>query len=433
LVACGESKKHETTVITDQHPLAPSLDAALDMGSPDSAMPDATPDSAIPDATPDSARPAAMIPAFDAPEPFDLRLSEGLAIQPSVALDDQGQFGLAWCGMTEMDLGIWFGLFREPGEAMVEPYVLSTTNVGIQNEPKLCALANGGYAAVWSMDDQVGPTNLQIRYRIIAADGRPMDESDRRIGSDEQGNHWLPSIACDASGGFIIAGTRSEANMTFGVFAQRFDGAGEPLSEAITLNEVAEGGQVFPSIALDAEGRALVAWEDRPPMGQSRIRGRWLDAAGAPVTGAFTISAAGAAFTRPEVSIEAATGAAVVAGVADQQRARYYAVPSIGTTASAIEAPPEPIAYLPTLSNAAQRGHVVFYLAGVRQNVNARLAVLNPENEFTMGTTLDVGGLPPYPPTVDYRDGRVGVFWTVRAEGNSFFLRGTIFGPPARE
>ena len=44
--------------------------------------------------------------------------------------------------------------------------------------------------------------------------------------------------------------------------------------------------------------------------------------------------------------------------------------------------------------------------------------------------TLDMGALPPYALSIDYRDGRLGVLWTQRLQGNQFFLKAALMQTP---
>ena len=77
-----------------------------------------------------------------------------IAIQPSVAFGEDGGLGLAWCGMTDDNLGIFFVVYG-PETPMGEPVVANTTEEGIKMS-SVCRLKGGGY---------VSPVSRQPRGR----------------------------------------------------------------------------------------------------------------------------------------------------------------------------------------------------------------------------------------------------------------------------
>ena len=178
LALAGCMAERDLSIIPTVDAQLQRFDAVIQPDALADAEADATRDLAAPDAEPDATPPPQFaLPRFDMRSVIDLNAAIGWAIQPSVALGVTTGFGLAWCGMSDEDLGIWFGTWTNDGSIEREPYLLSTANEGIQNEPRACALAGGGYAVTWSMDSRMEPTNLQVRYRLIGADGQPVGQS----------------------------------------------------------------------------------------------------------------------------------------------------------------------------------------------------------------------------------------------------------------
>ena len=409
--------------------LGPQLDFLVDSAQ---AQPDAiqTQPDAVQDAQVDSAAPVEAIPAFHSPRTYDLMLSDSLAIQPSLAWGLSHQVAISWCGMTAEDLGIWFGVWSANGEAVVEPFILSTTNAGIQNEPKACALAGGGYVVVWSMDSRMAPTNLQVRYRRIDANGQPLDENDIRIGSDEPGNHWLPQVACDPAGGFTIVGVASEPNNTFGVFAQHFDAMGSPTHDKLIVNTQADGGQVYPAVATDGQGRTLVVWEEQPAdMSPAYLQGRWLTSTGETLSDVFVVGQDTVSLTKPLVALDPSGETGVISGLSDNRKAVYYRIEAVATDPSQLVAPAEDISHSVALASAPGQGMALMYFSGVGSGVSVKAGVLSPAYEFSEMTTLNTGAVPPYAPSINVRNGRLAAIWTERFGERSFFLRLALFGP----
>src|SRR5438477_573455 len=69
------------------------------------------------------------------------------------------------------------------------------------------------------------------------------------------------AVAMDAAGDFVVAWS-SYVNpaSSWGIFAQRFDAAGNPRGAEFRANTQDPNQQVIPSIAMDASGDFVIAW-----------------------------------------------------------------------------------------------------------------------------------------------------------------------------
>jgi hypothetical protein len=419
----------EDDVSDPMEPIILPGDAMIDAAVIDAGVPDlAVLDAAMPDALPPL--------ILGEPAIIDLEDLPPISIQPSVALGPDGEIAVAWCGSVEEDLGIWFTLLNPDGSVRVDTFALETTSMGIQNEPDVCALPGGGYAVIWSMDAQeAGPAgqNLYIRYRVVGADGQPITESDVEL-TTTPGNHWLTEVACDPSGGFMVVGTGPEENMTFGVFAQRFDANGEALSEAVTLNVDPDGTQVFPSVDIGPDGAAVVAWEDQTGFGTDtvikQVVSRRIEAGEAgPNTPRVVLTDPSEEAGRPDVSIDPLTGDALISVTLDQQRIGLYRLPANGGPPAPIQ-PPAAVSYYGALTALGDGRHGMLYLSGVGQNVTARVVIIGTDGIVDGPVDLASGNLPPYPTTTDARAGRMVSAWTERTDGNGFRIRLALFENP---
>jgi hypothetical protein len=69
------------------------------------------------------------------------------------------------------------------------------------------------------------------------------------------------ALDADARGGLVLAWqSRRQDNMTYGIYAQRFDATGQPVGSEVKVNVFEDGPQTQPAVALDADG-AWIAWE----------------------------------------------------------------------------------------------------------------------------------------------------------------------------
>ena len=415
-----------------------SESSAVDMGAIDAAQIDmSSVDAAV---SMDAMEPDATIPmplTLDDPTVIDLPNLPPLSIQPSVALGADGEIAVSWCGSEAEDLGIWFSLLNPDGSVRVEPYQLETTSVGIQNEPDICPLPGGGYAVAWSMDAQevnADGQNLYLRYRVVGADGQPSSATDLEVSAPHPGNRWLAEIACDPAGGFVIAGTGSEPNMTFGAFAQRFDVNGNPSGAAIPLNAEPEGAQTFPSVAVGPDGTTVIAWENQTGFGTDRITKeivlrRFENTDLAIGTEEIIITDPDVEAARPEVSIDPVSGNILVGATIDQRRLGLYSLSADDETVNVIEGP-EGINYYPAISPIGDGRFAMLSLNGFASDVTVRATILGPEGNIEEMADLTTGALPPYPTTAHASDGRLVVGWTERTTGNGYRIRLAVFGQP---
>jgi hypothetical protein len=95
-----------------------------------------------------------------------------------------------------------------------------------------------------------------------------------------------PAVAADPAGNFLVAWDSSEEDgSASGVFARRYDPSGAPRGTAFLVNTFTPGGQHSPAVAMDAAGRAVVAWAGVGALdgGNGGIYARRYDADGQPL------------------------------------------------------------------------------------------------------------------------------------------------------
>src|SRR5262245_42357467 len=80
---------------------------------------------------------------------------------------------------------------------------VSTTDVFTPDEnPQITALADGSFAVTWmSLDNG---SDYDIRGRVFAADGTPVNGSDFRVSTTNASNQKTPQITALTDGGFAV-------------------------------------------------------------------------------------------------------------------------------------------------------------------------------------------------------------------------------------
>ena len=216
---------------------------------------------------------------------------------------------------------------------VAEEFPINDTTSGHQYAPSIAMSADGSFVVVWGD----GPS-----YTIR---GRRFDRSGSPAGSDRELGGWALSavVAADADGDFVVAWS---GGFYYGLYHRRFNrdgsangpaifltdndaywhdvamapdgdyvvvwadfqnniltersaapssGAGEwdyaSLHEAVQTVQDADAGGGYPTVAMDAQGRSVVAWtRSYSASGIDEIRARRFDRAGNPVGASFVVS-----------------------------------------------------------------------------------------------------------------------------------------------
>ena len=75
------------------------------------------------------------------------------------------------------------------------------------------------------------------------------------------GDQQLPAAAGDAAGNSVIAwDSFGQDGSLSGIYARRLDSAGNPLGAEFRVNTRTDNRQTNPAVAMNADGRFVVAW-----------------------------------------------------------------------------------------------------------------------------------------------------------------------------
>ena len=113
----------------------------------------------------------------------------------------------------------------------------------------------------WQSFGQDGSSHGVFARRFSSA-GAPL-ASEFQVNTSTTNIQRGPSVAADAGGHFVVAWQDSARDGSgYGVFARRFSSAGAPLAGEFQVNTYTAGDQLDPSVAADGDGHFVVAWQD---------------------------------------------------------------------------------------------------------------------------------------------------------------------------
>ncbi|WP_198157066.1 PKD domain-containing protein, partial [Aquincola tertiaricarbonis] len=143
-------------------------------------------------------------------------------------------------------------------EVQVNSYTLNT-----QNQPAVSGLADGGYVVAWTSGHDGSGSGVYAQ-RFNAA-GQPAG-GEFRVNTTITSTQNMPTVLGLADGSFVVAYESDYSNATAGytydVLGQRFAADGTPLGAEFTLNSNVNGSQVQPQLASLAGGGFVAAWTD---------------------------------------------------------------------------------------------------------------------------------------------------------------------------
>jgi len=163
--------------------------------------------------------------------------------------------------------------------AETDPYYVNTITSQSQDDLTITALASGGFVAIWM-------TGFNVKAQLF-------DRHGAKLGGEftaAAGTTADPNVVGLASGGFVVAWTDFEGGVN-GIWANRFDAAGNPLGGQFLISDDASGRPSQPSFAALSSGGFVATWtaQDQPSTSQG-IKGQIFDAQGVKVGGEFLVN-----------------------------------------------------------------------------------------------------------------------------------------------
>ena len=265
--------------------------------------------------------------------------------EPSVAMDPNGNFVIAWTSDLQdgSGLGVYAQRYNSAGVAQGGQIQLHTTTASDQEVPMLAMDASGNFVAVWQ-------TNLQDGSGYGIA-GQRFNASGVKQGSEfivnvtTAGDQWLDSLAMDASGDFVVTYSGALDGSGDGVFMRRYAANGTALSGEVRVNTTTANNQNWSSIGMAADGTFVIAWDSNLQDGTlGGIYAQRFDAAGVAQGSEFRVNTTTAGDQgRPVVSLDgggtsaspgSARGRTDQAGVSTSRTTAPTALPSAARPAS---------------------------------------------------------------------------------------------------
>lgn len=180
---------------------------------------------------------------------------------PSITSLSDGGYIITWQSFHRyIHFGIYAQRYDSTGAPVGTETLINTTTVNYQVSPSITSLSDGGYVIVWSSDNQDGDN-----YGIYA---QRYDSAGNAVGGETLVNtyttsdQWRASITSLGDGGYVVTWTSNggQDGDGSGIYAQRYDSAGNAVSGETLVNTHTTNDQWEPSITSLSDGGYVITW-----------------------------------------------------------------------------------------------------------------------------------------------------------------------------
>lgn len=188
------------------------------------------------------------------------RVLDPSSARPAVVFTTAGDWVVAWAGQTASAAGadLYVRRFSADGTPLGEPVRAHRTRRGEQLSPALAAGPQGGFVVAWQ-SDHAG--DADVYWQAFDAEGDFLGPL-RRANSAVAGIQERPALAIDPDGDMLVAwASRGAPPDQEGIFARRYNADRLPLTGGFRVNQRDFGTQRGPSVASDADGDFVIAFE----------------------------------------------------------------------------------------------------------------------------------------------------------------------------
>jgi hypothetical protein len=210
----------------------------------------------------------------------------------SVAMDADGDFVVTWSsnGQDGSGWGVYAQRYNAAGEALGNEFRVNTITSNSQQFSTVAMDADGDFVVTWSSNGQDGSGWGVYAQRYNAVGEAIGDQF--RVNSYTSGSQEFSTVAMDADGDFAVTwSSNSQDGSGWGVYAQRYNAAGQALGDAFRVNSYTSGSQIYSKVAMDADGDFVVIWNSAGQDGSSYgVYAQRYSAAGEVLGGEFKVN-----------------------------------------------------------------------------------------------------------------------------------------------
>ncbi len=197
--------------------------------------------------------------------------------KPAVAMNSNGQFIVAWFAVgTEDSAGVFAQRYNSDGTPNGSNFLVNTFLTSSQKEPSVAMDNNGNFVISWESKTQEGEANyygvFAQRYNSSGAPQIPTGCGDTipvcdtntgefLVNTSTTGNQKNSAVGMDSTGNFVITWEGvATGDTSGGIFAQKYYSDGSPNGSNFLVNTYTGSTQTSPSVSMNSSGVFVIAW-----------------------------------------------------------------------------------------------------------------------------------------------------------------------------
>ncbi len=184
-------------------------------------------------------------------------------LNPTVAMDDAGNFVIAWQSNTQDgdNYGVYAQRYDSSGVAQGSEFLVNTTTVDYQGSPGIAMSSSGEFVIIWTSNGQEPDSSLGIYAQRFDASGVAQG-GEIHVNTYTTGHQQVSSVSMDAEGNFVVTwASNGQDGSNYGVFAQRFDSNGNTVGAEFQVNTTTANSQLYNDVVMLDDGRFVVAYQ----------------------------------------------------------------------------------------------------------------------------------------------------------------------------
>ncbi|MBU1628294.1 S8 family serine peptidase, partial [bacterium] len=180
--------------------------------------------------------------------------------QPTIAMNFSGNFVITWASMKQdgTSSGVFAQRFNKDGTPAGKEFQVNTYTAYDQWEPSVVMDKDGNFVIAWSSKYQ-DDYGFGIYAKRFDSQGNPLGD-EFRVNTYWKRNQITPSVAMDNDGNFVIAWAGYRYSIGYDIYAQRYDKKGNPLGGEFRVNTYTTNCQNNPVVAVDSIGNFVITW-----------------------------------------------------------------------------------------------------------------------------------------------------------------------------
>jgi len=226
--------------------------------------------------------------ALGQPQGNEFSVTTLFSQNPAVAA--KGQIWVAWSAFFFPHNRVYLRRYNSAGEAQGGNFRTSSWN-NHEDYPAVASDSTGNAVVTWVSSGGQDGSDLGIYARRYNAAGEAQGDA-FRVNTYTTGSQDRPAVAMDSSGNFVITwssdGQEGEGKE---IYAQRYNAAGEAQEGEFRVNATTTDNQELPTVAMNSSGNFVIGWSSNGQDGNGKgIYARRYSATGVAQSSEFQVN-----------------------------------------------------------------------------------------------------------------------------------------------